>query len=125
MLNKIKYKNHNLFIIFSILIIGLFLRLWISQFGYNHDFVMWKINLDLFTNGESFYAYQKYNYSPFWVYILYVLDSITLNIENTETFYRYKIIIFLFIVDFFIFLLLKKNFSQNRLIIFLTLFLFL
>ena len=72
---------------------------------------MWKINLDLFTNGESFYAYQKYNYSPFWVYILYVLDSITLNIENTETFYRYKIIIFLSIVDFFIFLLLKQNYS--------------
>ena len=111
MLNDIKNKNQNLLIIFSILIVGLFLRLWISQFGYNHDFVMWKINLDLFTNGESFYAYEKYNYSPFWIYILYILDSITFNIENTETFYRYKIIIFLSIVDFFIFLLLKQNYS--------------
>ena len=110
MKNK-SFKYENLWILTSILIFGVFLRIWISQFGFNHDFTMWKINLELFNSGESFYAYEKYNYSPLWIHILHLLDSIYLNLENTEQIYRIKIIIFLTLIDILIFFCLYKNYS--------------
>ena len=104
-------ENDSIWILASILIFGIFSRIWISQFGFNHDFSMWKYNLELFNNGESFYAFEKYNYSPLWIHILHLLDSIYINLENSEEIYRLKIVIFLTIIDVLIFFCLLKNYS--------------
>ena len=87
MKNK-SFEYGNIWILISILIFGTFLRIWISQFGFNHDFSAWKYNLELFNNGESFYAFEKYNYSPLWIYILHLLDSIYINLENSVEIYN-------------------------------------
>ena len=108
--NFYEYDN-NIWIIASILIFGAFLRIWISQFGFNHDFSAWKYNLELFNNGESFYAFEKYNYSPLWIHILHLLDSIYINLENSVEIYRLKIVIFLTFIDVLIFFCLLKNYS--------------
>ena len=111
-------KNIKLyFIIFSLF--GFFIRIWISQFGSNHDFAMWEGNLLLFQENKSVYEYGNYAYSPLWINILNILDllkipfldesSLTNKIPGSS--YRIKIILFLSLVDFFIFYLLYKNYS--------------
>ena len=114
-----KYKNYNLntFLIFSF--IGIILRVWISQFGSNFDFTAWQNNLDIFKEGKSIWHEGLYAYGSPWIYTLYILDSISIPflesnsfIQNIPgTFYRFKIVIFLSIVDVSIFYLLYKNYS--------------
>ena len=115
-LNQKNYKL-NLFLLFSL--IGISIRVWISQFGSNFDFAMWQTNLDLFKQGKSIYEFGNYTYSTPWIYTLYFLDSISSSfVENISfikkipgTFYRFKIIIFLSLIDIYIFYLLYKNYS--------------
>ena len=110
--NIYRKKNSNFclyFILFSIL--GIALRIGVSKFGYNFDYIAWEENLDLFKNGESFYKHGKYNYSPVWIYILYFLDSIHLPFVDINSVYRIKIIIFLSLVDILIFFLLFREYS--------------
>ena len=114
-----KYKNYNLntFLIFSF--IGIILRVWISQFGSNFDFTAWQNNLDIFKEGKSIWHEGLYAYGSPWIYTLYILDSISIPfLENNSfiqnipgTFYRFKIVIFLSIIDVSIFYLLYKNYS--------------
>ena len=115
---KQKISNDiNLFFVF--LVFGLFLRIWVTQFGSNFDFAMWEGNLELFKKDISIYEFGNYAYSTPWIYILFLLDSISLPlIENTNfvqntpgEFYRIKIVLFLCIIDILIFYLLYKNYS--------------
>ena len=113
------YKNFNLNTFLILSLIGLILRVWISQFGSNFDFAMWQGNLDLFKKGKSIYEFGNYGYSTPWIYTLYILDSISFPfLENTQfiqnipgTFYRFKIVLFLSLIDIYIFYLLYKNYS--------------
>ena len=110
-INSLK-KNINLHIIlFAIL--GFALRIVVSNYGYNHDFIMWQKNLELFKNGESFYAYGKYNYSPLWVNLLFLLDSISLPFIDNQSIFRIKVVLLLSLIDFFIFFLICKNYSTK------------
>ena len=112
-----KNKTLSVFILFSL--IGLILRIWISQFGSNFDFAMWQANLDLFKQGISIYEFGNYSYGTPWIYTLFLLDTISLPIvENNNfvqnipgTFYRIKIIFFLGLIDISIFYLLYKKYS--------------
>ena len=63
-------KNNKLLLIFGIFFLGFFLKIAVSLLGSNFDLEMWKLNLYFFQNGESFYDYGRYNYSPFWIYLL-------------------------------------------------------
>jgi hypothetical protein len=118
-MSQITEKNKILsaFILFSL--IGLILRIWISQFGSNFDFGVWQLNLNLFKQGISIYEFGNYTYGTPWIYTLFLLDTISLPIvENNNfvqnipgTFYRIKIIFFLGLVDISIFYLLYKKYS--------------
>ena len=122
-----KYKDYNLNIFLLFSAIGIIIRIWISQFGSNFDFAMWQINLELFKQDKSIYEFGNYTYSTPWIYTLYLLDSISLPIiENNTfiknipgTFYRFKIIIFLSLIDVAIFYLLYKNYSLKIGLLFL------
>ena len=110
-MNSLK-KNINLHIIlFAIL--GFALRIVVSNYGYNHDFIMWQKNLELFKNGESFYAYGKYNYSPLWVNLLFLVDSISLPFIDNQSIFRIKVVLLLSLIDFFIFFFICKNYSTK------------
>ena len=116
-LNKYRNYNLNVFLIFSF--IGIILRIWISQFGSNFDFAMWQINLEIFKQGKSIWHEGMYAYGSPWIYTLSILDSISLKfLENNSfiqnipgTFYRFKIVLFLSLIDVSIFYLLYKNYS--------------
>ena len=116
-INKYKNFNLNLFLLFSL--IGIILRVWISQFGSNFDFEVWENNLEIFKQGKSVWSEGLYSYGSPWLYTTYILDSISLPfLENNSfiqsipgTFYRFKIVIFLSLIDVSIFYLLYKNYS--------------
>lgn len=112
-------KNNNPLVIFILFtIVGLALRIWISQFGSNFDFAMWQAHLEIFKSNKSIYEI-GYAYASPWLHTLYLLDSIPFPLLENSTFvqnlpgsfYRIKIVIFLSLIDFFIFLLLFKNYS--------------
>jgi hypothetical protein len=106
-MNSLK-KNINLHILLFA-IFGFTLRIVVSNYGYNHDFIMWQKNLELFKNGESFYAYGKYNYSPFWVNLLFLVDSISLPFIDNQSIFRIKVVLLLSLIDFFIFFLYGRT----------------
>jgi hypothetical protein len=104
-------KNNRLFLLSGIFLLGFCLKVAMSQLGSNFDFEMWKLNLAFFQKGESFYNYGRYNYSPFWVFLLNIIDYINIsNFENPNIF-RYKIIFILNFFDFLIFYLIFRNYS--------------
>ena len=104
-------KNNRLFLLFGIFLLGFSLKVAMSQLGSNFDFEMWKLNLAFFQKGESFYNHGRYNYSPFWIYLLNTIDHINIsNFENPNIF-RYKIIFILNLFDFLIFYLIFRNYS--------------
>jgi len=80
---------------------------------------MWQVNLELFKENKSIYEYGNYAYSPIWINILNILDLLKipfleesyLSNKIPGSSYRIKIILFLSLVDFFIFYLLYKNYS--------------
>ena len=113
-------KKNNILLIFVIsTFLGFALRIWISQFGSNFDFLMWEGNLDLFKKDISIYEFGNYTYGTPWIYTLFILDSISFPLLETNnfvqsmpgSFYRLKIILFLSLIDFFIFFLLFKKYS--------------
>ena len=105
------------FILFSF--IGFLLRIWVSQFGYNQDFGSWQHNLSLYLQNKSVYEFGNYIYSPIFLYVLSILDYISIPLLENSSFvknipgsiFRIKIIIFLSFLDFFIFLTLYKKYS--------------
>ena len=105
------------FIFFSF--IGFLLRIWVSQFGYNQDFSSWQHNLSLYLQNKSVYEFGNYIYSPVFLYVLSILDSISIPLLENSSFvknipgsiFRIKIIIFLSFLDFFIFFTLYKKYS--------------
>ena len=118
-MNRIIKKNNKLIIFTFFVILGFALRIWVSQFGSNFDFAMWQFNLELFKEDKSIYEFGNYSYGTPWIRTLYFLDSISFpSLENNSfvqnipgSFYRMKIVIFLSLIDFFIFSLLYRNYS--------------
>ena len=105
-------------LLFGIFLLGFSLKIVISQFGSNFDFEMWKLNLNLFQKGESFYNYGRYNYSPFWIYLLNIIDHINIPYFESENIFRYKLIFILNLFDFLIFYLILRNYSLKAGLIF-------
>lgn len=99
-------KNNRPLLLFGIFLLGFSLKVAISQLGSNFDFEMWKLNLAFFQKGESFYNYGRYNYSPFWIYLLNIIDQINISYFENSNIFRYKIIFILNLFDFLIFYLI-------------------
>ena len=112
-------KNKNLQTLVLVTLVGFILRIWVSYYGYNSDFSSWEMNLKHFKADESIYTFGNFDYSPAWVYILYLIDFINIPISNNNyliqnlpgSVFRLKLIIFLSLIDFFIFYNLYKNYS--------------
>ena len=107
----INSKNNRLPLLSGIFLLGFFLKIVMSQLGSNFDFEMWKLNLVFFQKGESFYNYGRYNYSPFWIYLLNIIDHINIPYFEKAVLFRYKIIFILNFFDFLIFYLIFRNYS--------------
>ena len=118
-MKTLSLNNKNFLILLAVALTGFTLRIWVSYYGYNSDFSSWEMNLKHFKADKSIYEFGNFDYSPAWVYILFIIDFINLPISENNyfitnipgTIFRFKLIIFLSLIDFLIFYQLYKNYS--------------
>ena len=93
-------------------ILGFTLRLAFADFGFMYDATGHRMNLDVFIHNGNIYDSGRYNYSPIgWLNITYLLDKIPFYLSNDFESLRIKITIFLSIIDFIIFVILRRLYS--------------
>lgn len=91
-----------------IVLAGFWLRIAVSKFGHMIDMDFWKINVDIYKLGGTLYERGHYNYGPIWINTLYILDWLPFKTGNDFDSLRIKIVLFLSIIDFFLFIILIK-----------------
>lgn len=91
---------------------GLGIRLFCASRGYNWDVDSYRVVADIVARGGNVYQETgRYNYGPIWFYILHWLDQIPWGgVSNTDSL-RWKVAIFLSLVDIGIFYYLAKQYS--------------
>ena len=102
-------KNKPLFYIFLIIALGFFLRILISENGYMIDFLAHKVNVDIYKYNGNIFVSGQYNYSPLiWINILLFLDYLPDFFSDDLIDFRFKIIVFLTLIDIISFLILLR-----------------
>lgn len=102
-----------LLILIALFFTGLFLRVYISNLGYNFDFGSWQIVGDLVNQGKNIYQETtRYSYGPIWFLILGLFKKISLLFENDYFAFRFLIILTLTISDFLMSLLVYRFFGS-------------
>lgn len=108
-INLFKNKQKEFFLL--VLVIGFISRIAVSKLGYMADIEWWVFVNDINTANGKFYGTGSVLYTPFWVHTLYILDNIPFfELEGYNSF-RYKLIIFLSLIDIVIFWILTKKYS--------------
>jgi hypothetical protein len=102
------HSSNKKFYFIAIALSGLCLRIAVSKFGHMIDMDFWKINVDIYKLGGTLYERGHYNYGPIWINTLYILDRLPLNTGNDFDSLRIKVVLFLSIIDFFLFIILIK-----------------
>lgn len=92
-----------------IVLLGITLRMWMPLRGYNYDMDSWKIAADILSTGGNVYGQTgRYNYGPIWFYVLQFLDQMPISGSGHFLAFRWKIAIFLSMIDIVIFALLFR-----------------
>lgn len=96
-----------------ILLAGLALRLICAGREPNYDIYSYRIVADIVARGGNVYAETtRYNYGPVWFHILHWLDMLSLNFSQNPTLaLRWKVVIFLSLIDIGLFVFLVKGYS--------------
>ncbi len=116
---KKRFFNFKIIILFTI-IIGVTARLWLSTFGFNTDMEYWKMHADVIKFGGPMYEVGM-NVGFIWAYILFFLDSIPFFVPGEIESLRYKVAIFLTIIDILLlFTLLNLHSLKVGLLFFLN-----
>ena len=110
MLASLRSKYFNTFTIaLLVLLIGITARVLIPLRGFNYDIESWKIAADILANGGNVYGQTgRYNYGPIWFYILHFLDQFPGTGAGHFLAFRWKVALFLSVVDIGIFLVLLR-----------------
>ena len=110
MKNIINSNNKNI-IFFSVILIGAVLRILIAQRGHSIDMEHWRFLTDHKKFNGPLWEFGSNMYAPIWVHVLYILDKIYFFSFNEFDSLKWKIVIFLTLVDFLIFYLLFKQYT--------------
>ena len=110
MLASLRSKYFNTFTIaLLVLLIGITARVLIPLRGFNYDIESWKIAADILANGGNVYGQTgRYNYGPIWFYILHFLDQFPGTGAGHFLAFRWKVALFLSVVDIGIFIVLLR-----------------
>ena len=75
--NRENQKIMKRYIMILMICIGIFARFWVSQRGYNADYVSWEIVAKIISSGGNVYAETtRYNYGPVWFTFLHLFRKI-------------------------------------------------
>lgn len=108
-IKNLKLQRLNTFYI--IIFIGIFARLFFSQFGNMIDFEAWALDLDVYKLNGNLYESGKYNYGPVWINILYFLDLLPNFYQDAFLAFKYKVVLFLTLMDILLFNILFQRYS--------------
>lgn len=109
----------NTALISGVLLLGITLRLLCAVRGHNYDVDSYRIVADILNHEGNVYAETyRYNYGPIWFEILHWLDGLPWFVSDALISLRWKIAVFLVLVDFFIFLFIANKFSIKSGILF-------
>ncbi len=97
--------NNKKKLFFIILITGIFLRVLASLQGFNIDMEYWRFGADLLKYGGKPFDTNNLPYGPLWIHILFYLDKIPFFVSGEIESLRYKVMLFLTLVDIVIFYL--------------------
>ena len=101
-LQQSKY-SHTVFVVL-IALLGITLRMWMPLRGFNYDIESWKIAADILANDGNVYGQTgRYNYGPIWFYVLHFLDQLPMTGAGQFLAFRWKVAIFLTVIDIAIF----------------------
>lgn len=108
-----KTKKSKIFLTFIFIFLSFFLRLYISNLGFNFDYGCWKIVGSVVAQGKNVYqATERYSYGPVWALILGFFRYLSLFFYNDWLIFRYLIIFCLFLADLAIGLWLYQYFGR-------------
>ena len=103
-------KKHYWFL--GILVAGLVLRLLMPFRGYNFDIESYRIVAEIVANGGNVYAEtDRYNYGPIWFFILRALDVLSDAGRSELLSLRWKVAVFLTIIDVLIAAILYRTYN--------------
>jgi hypothetical protein len=106
-------RRHSTLLVVLGLGIGFLLRLFFASRGFTYDMESYELVARLMTQGENVYAAtSRYNYGPFWFYILEFFYRISQWFADAFFALRYMVAIFLSIVDIGIFVVLSVLYSR-------------
>lgn len=106
---KHKYHFSPLLWLTIVILLGITLRMCMPLRGFNYDIESWKIAADILSNGGNVYGQTgRYNYGPIWFYVLHFLDQLPLTGAGHFLAFRWKVAIFLTVVDVAIFTVLLR-----------------
>ena len=112
--DRLETKNWQSFWLFTILAVGIALRLVMPMRGSNYDMESYRIVADIVAKGGDVYAEtNRYNYGPVWFHILHALDSLPWIAGDKLTALHWKVACFLTIVDIGICLTLFRSYGAT------------
>jgi hypothetical protein len=101
-------RTHSTLIVLLGLGIGFLLRLFFASRGFTYDMESYELVARMVSQGENVYAAtSRYNYGPFWFYVLELLYRVSQWFSDSFFALRYMIAIFLSIVDIGVFIVLS------------------
>jgi hypothetical protein len=101
------------------LIVGVYLRMVAASMGFNFDVESYRIVADIVMSGGNVYAETtRYNYGPIWFHLLNGLDAIPWDDPDPFWSLRWKVMIFLTVVDTLLALLLLRWFGWRAALLF-------
>lgn len=95
------------YVILFVIITGIVSRILVSTYGFNVDMEYWRLFADVIKFNGPIYEVGM-NYGPVWAYLLYFLDQIPFFIEGEIESLRFKVTIFLTLIDLLIFITIIK-----------------
>ena len=112
--DRLEKKNWQFIWLFTILAVGIALRLVMPMRGSNYDMESYRIVADIVAKGGDVYAEtNRYNYGPVWFHILHALDSLPWIAGDRLTTLHWKVACFLTIVDIGICLTLFRSYGTT------------
>lgn len=109
-MKKDKGLLHSNLLLVGVAILGMALRLSLQYRGYNYDFDSFVIVTKIISSGGNVYLNTpRYNYGPIWFNVLNFLFHLAS--KDIRTF-RYMLVVFLGLVDFFISIILYKKVNK-------------
>ena len=112
--NKLINFIERKYVIFAVILAGIFLRILAAAHGHNYDFESYKIIAEVSRHaGNVYLETSRYNYGPLWFLLISLLDKIAFLFSDPAAVFRLLILGTLTLADLGIYAILFKQFGAK------------